>query len=150
MMSNSGSLFRLLRERVALMLSGDRVIQFAIVGIVGTIVDFGILFALVEFGDYHLEVAKILGGEAAILVMFVVNEYWTFSDLGKSGYRAFCRRFITSNLVRTTGILVATGILSLLVRLFGLPYLLANVIGVGCGFFVNFFAESYFTWRVHR
>lgn len=149
-MSNPESDYGLFQRGLRDLVSGGRATKFASVGFVGTAVDFVVLFVLVEFWTVQIEGAKIVGGEAAILVMFVVNEYWTFSEHGRNGYRPLLRRLVTSNLVRASGILVATVILSVLVRTFNVPYLLANAIGIACGFFVNFSAECHYTWRVHR
>jgi len=80
--------------------------------------------------------------------MFALNESWTFSEWGEPDYRSVLRRLGSSNVVRLGGLAVATVVLSLLVRLLAIPYLLANTVGIACGFSVNFLAESYFTWSV--
>lgn len=138
------------RARLRSLVSGGRLLRFASVGLLGTAVDFSVLVALVELRDVPIELAKVAGAETAIIVMFALNERWTFSQWGANGIRPLCRRFGTSNVVRLGGLIVATVVLSTLVRLFGVPYLLANAIGIGCGFVVNFLAESYFTWSVHE
>jgi len=132
------------------MASSGRLLRFATVGLVGTTVDFAILIALVERHGFPPELAKLVGAETAIIVMFVVNERWTFSEWGRTGLRPLLRRLFTSNLVRTGGLVVSTTVLTLLVYYASVQYLLANAAGIACGFVVNFLAESYFTWRVHR
>lgn len=127
----------------------DRIAKFAAVGAVGATCDYAVLIALVELWSVSLEVAKLAAAETAIVVMFAINERWTFSRWGKAGWRAVSRRLAISNWVRIGGIIVAVGCLSVLVRVFGAPYLLANAVGIGVGFVINYFAESVFTWRVH-
>jgi len=144
------STMRILQNQIRAMLSSGRLLRFATVGLVGTTVDFAILIALVELHEFPPEIAKLVGAEAAIIVMFLVNEHWTFSEWGRSGIRPLLRRLLTSNFVRTGGLVVATSVLSLLVYYGDVQYLLANAVGTACGFVVNFLAESYFTWRVHR
>ncbi|GAA0680705.1 GtrA family protein [Natronoarchaeum mannanilyticum] len=144
------STLRILQNRVRAMLSSGRLLRFATVGVAGTTVDFAILIALVELHAFPPAIAKLVGAETAIIVMFLVNEHWTFSEWGRSGIRPLLRRLLTSNLVRTGGLVVATGVLALLVYYGDVQYLLANAVGIACGFVVNFLAESYFTWRVHR
>ena len=136
--------------RLRSLVSGGRLVRFGTVGFVGTMVDFAVLITLVERWELPLELAKVIAVEAAILVMFVLNDRWTFSQWGKDGYRSLLARLGTSNAVRLGGLSVATVVLSLLVRLFGVSYLLANAVGIACGFVVNFLAESYFTWSVHE
>lgn len=147
-MAGGDSRIGMLQARLRSLVTSGRLLRFASVGLVGTAVDFAILVSLVEFWGLWLELSKIISAETAILVMFALNESWTFSEWGDSGYRSVVRRLGTSNLVRLGGISVATIVLSLLVRLSAIPYLLANAVGIACGFSVNFLAESYFTWSV--
>ena len=144
------SSLEIVQGRIRAMVNSGRLVQFAAVGFAGTTVDFALLYLLVEFHGYSPAAGKLVGAEAAIIVMFVVNERWTFSEWGRTGLRPTVRRLLTSNLVRTGGLVVATTVLVLLVRYADLSYLPANAIGIACGFVVNFLAESYFTWRVHR
>jgi len=124
--------------------------QFAAVGIVGTTVDFSILIGLTEFLDVHPVLAKVVGAETAILVMFAINETWTFATWGAGTSRAILRRLVTSNLVRTGGIAVATGVLAALYTWYDVWYVYANGIGIACGFVVNYTLENLLTWRTHR
>lgn len=140
------------------LLSTMRVSKFASVGIIGAIVDTAtILLLATQFGVYR-GVAKIIGAELAIVVMFLINEHWTFAEEGAVGLTAFLKRLLKSNAVRIGGVAVATIVF---VVVSGIPVHLpvggeplwltiANAIGIGAGFVVNYTAESLFTWRVGR
>lgn len=130
------------------LISGMRIWQFASVGILGFIVDQIVLAIAIELGGISVVVGKPISAEAAIIVMFVLNERWTFASWGKTGGRHLFSRFLKSNLVRVGGVLVAYVVLLLLHQRFGVHYLIANTIGIGMGFVVNYIAESLFTWRV--
>lgn len=145
-------------RRTRALASGIRFGQFLSVGIVGAICDNVVLLGLTSIGVLPVA-AKLVGAETAIIVMFAANEQWTFADQGRTGLRALGRRFLTSNLVRAGGVLVATGVFALLVRFqtasipiggTDLWYLGANLVGIGVGFVVNYIAESLFTWQVHK
>lgn len=125
-------------------------VQFLTVGIVGFLIDQAVLIALVELTDLILEVAKVISAEVAIIVMFLVNDRWTYAGWGRTDRWGRLRRLLRSNLVRVGGIVVAVGVLSILVRGFGMPYPVANAIGIGCGFVVNYTFETLYTWRVKR
>lgn len=138
------------------LLSGIRFSQFASVGLFGAVVDTGtVLILTTELGIYRGS-AKLVGAELAIILMFLINEHWTFADEGAAGLRSFLRRLAKSNLVRVGGVLVATVVFVLVSGLdVRLPYggeplwlTVANAIGIGVGFVVNYVAESLFTWRV--
>lgn len=143
-------LLSVVRRRVRALASSVRFGQFVSVGVVGFFVDNAVLALCVELFGLSLLAAKLVGAETAIVVMFVLNERWTFADAGGSSPRELLRRFLTSNLVRVGGVGVATGVLLTLNGLFGVWYLLANVIGIGVGFVVNYTFESLVTWRIHR
>lgn len=128
--------------------SRGRLARFAVVGGLGFLVDQAILIAIVELSSIPLEGAKLVSAEGAIVVMFLANDRWTFAQWGAVSIRSQLRRLAKSNLVRVGGITVALVVLSVLVRLFGIPYPIANAIGIGCGFLVNYTFESLFTWRI--
>lgn len=135
-----------------------RVGQFASVGAIGAIFDNIVLITLATAGITP-ELAKLIGIEVAIVVMFILNEHWTFAKLGAPGLVAFLRRLLTSNLVRIGGILVQLVVFSLVYRWLHIPLylweidlwlLVASGTGIVAGMVINYISESIFTWRVHR
>ncbi len=128
--------------------SGVRLGQFVSVGAVGYVVDNVVLAALVEVWGVAAALGKPASAEAAIVVMFAVNERWTFAEWGRRGTGHLLRRFATSNLVRVGGAAVAWAVLVALTELYGVHYLVGNTIGIGVGVVVNYVAESLVTWRV--
>lgn len=128
--------------------SGVRFGQFLSVGATGAVVDNVALAGFVELGGIDPLTAKVLAAEISIILMFAINESWTFSDFGRNDPTAVLRRFLRSNVVRVGGVAVALGVLAALHDGFGVWYLAANIVGIGVGFVVNYFAESVFTWRV--
>ncbi|WP_129114904.1 GtrA family protein [Halegenticoccus tardaugens] len=136
--------------------SGVRVGQFASVGAVGAVVDTATVVALTSWLGVYRGSAKLVGAELAIVLMFLLNENWTFASEGGGGLRGLLWRFGKSNLVRAGGVLVATVVFvhvsGLDVRLpvggEGLWLVAANGVGIAAGTLVNYVAESLFTWRV--
>jgi len=145
-------------SRVEALLSGVRFGQFVSVGVVGAISDNAVLATLrLGFGVPALW-AKTAGIETAILVMFLVNEHWTFAGQGQPGRRPFLRRLLKSHLVRSGGVAVQLVVYWLLVEqvdltvtVFGtdLWFLLASPIAIAVAMTVNYVFESLFTWQVH-
>lgn len=126
-----------------------QVVQFGSVGVIGGIVDNTLLVTLVEVGGIALIVSSILSKELSILLMFGINEKWTFSGMGTAGSPGLSGRLVKSNLVRAGGATVGIGTLYLLHTWFGVWYLLANVLGIGFGFIFNYMLESYVTWQTY-
>ncbi len=127
-----------------------RFTQFLSVGAVGAVVDNAVLVLLVELVAVEPVVAAVGAKESSILLMFALNERWTFDDHGSGGLRERGWRLLKSNVVRSGGAVVGIATLYALVRWAGLWYLAANVFGIGVGFFFNYTFESLVTWRVHE
>jgi putative flippase GtrA len=159
-----------LPDRLRSLLSVVRFGQFASVGIVGAVCDNAVLLLSSELGlaaviatllgapDLAPEVAKALGIEAAVVIMFLINDNWTFSAADGGG-ASRARRLVTSNLVRVAGIAVQLVVFSFVYRrlfvelsLFGVDLwlLVASLCGIGLGMVVNYVTESLVTWRVHE
>lgn len=142
--------------RLRALASGVRFGKFASVGAVGAVFDLTVTTALIVGLDVLPEVAKLAGAEVAILVMFVINERWTFAGEGLPGIRPTLRRLLTSNLVRSAGL----GVQFLTVRAFRQVPITLEVAGVdlwtfiplpiaiGLSVLLNYVMESLFTWRV--
>ncbi|WP_248908564.1 GtrA family protein [Halocatena marina] len=142
-------------ERIRARLVSIRFGQFASVGVVGAICD-NLVLALGLSFEMTPELAKIAGAETAIIVMFWINEHWTFGEEGKEGIRPLIRRLLTSNVVRLGGVLVATVIFSVVYRQIDVRislvdwdvwFLVANGCGIIAGLVVNYILESTVTWR---
>ncbi|NHN42346.1 GtrA family protein [Halorubellus sp. JP-L1] len=144
-------------DRFRALLSGVRFAEFASVGAVGAVLDTTLLLVLTGPLGVATWLSKLASAEAAILLMFAVNERWTFA--GEGDPDKWPVRLAKSNLVRVGGVLVATGVVTALdayvdvsipVLDFDLWLVFANGAGIAAGLLVNYVAESLFTWRVHE
>lgn len=145
-----------LPTRLDALLSGVRFGKFASVGAIGAVCDMAVLLTLVEVVGIVPEVANVLSIEVAILLMFVINEHWTFASEGRDGRLA--RRVLRSHAVRAGGSLTQYVIFVALINYVAVSVTLAGVelwlvaakmTGIGVGMVVNYVFESLFTWRVH-
>ncbi|CQH61059.1 GtrA family protein [Halobacterium hubeiense] len=148
-----------LPDRLAALVSTVRFGQFVSVGAVGAVFDLTTLVVLTELFGVPAAVANAVSIETAILVMFVVNERWTFAEHGDSGLRSVGRRLVRSHVVRAGG---STLQYVLFVAVFynvavefsvaGVDLWLVVVKGgaIGVAMLVNYVFESLFTWRVHE
>jgi putative flippase GtrA len=149
---------RLVPDRFESLVSGVRFGQFVSVGVVGAISDNTVLAVLgLAFGVSDMW-AKAAGVETAILVMFLVNEHWTFAGQGETGRRSFAKRLGKSHLVRSGGVAVQLAIYWLLTQWLtvelvvagtDLWFIAASPLAIGVAMLVNYVAESVFTWQVH-
>ena len=146
-----------LSARLGALLSTVRFGKFASVGAAGATVETLIVTVLtVLFGVYGL-FAKAVGTEASITLMFLLNEHWTFATEGREDRRSLLGRFVRSHLVRAAGLTVAFLVFAALLELTDVTLFVsgedfwppvANLISIAVAMWVNYVAESLFTWQV--
>ena len=132
--------------------------RFATVGIIGASLDLMISGTLVLWWSISPVLAKFIGAEIAIIVMFLINDRWTFQGSPTIGWVHGIRRLIKSNLVRSGGIAVQLTVVYVLTQTAITVFLgetdiwpvLTMPIAIGCGFLVNYVGESLLTWRAHE
>jgi putative flippase GtrA len=148
-------------EQFEALVSGARLGQFISVGFVGLLADNTVLTLLVLYAGFPAEslLTKAIGIETAILVMFLVNEHWTFSAEGNQGLRAVLTRMGKSHAVRAGGVTVQLTVywallnvisVSLMVAGTDIWFLAASILAIGTALSVNYVFESLFTWEVQR
>jgi len=144
---------------LAVLRSRSRFGMFVSVGAVGAAFDTATLVVLVEVFGLLEEVAVLVGIEVAVVVMFLLNDSWTFAEEGKAGRRSLLWRFGRSHAVRAGGILTQFVVFIVVYRLLFLPVTVAGIdgwllvakgAGIACGMLVNYTFESLFTWRIHE
>ena len=137
--------------------SGLRFGQFVSVGAVGATAETIVVAVLTAGYGFLPQLAKAVGAEVSITLMFLINDRWTFADAGATGLLARGRRYLKSHLVRAGGLIVGFTVLTVLTAWTDVTLVVggadlwptvANVIGIGCGLLLNYLTEGLFTWRV--
>ena len=152
----------LLQDRLRALVAAGRIGRFVSVGAAGATLE-TVIVALLTSGVLARTapplLAKAVGAEASITLMFIVNDRWTFAGEGEAGFLSRCRRYGRSHLVRVGGLAVAFATLFVLTSFSDMTILVggadlwptvANVVAIGAGMTLNYVAESLVTWRVHH
>lgn len=139
----------------------SRFMRFAVVGVIGAVVDFGISNLLIQFFHTPLVLAGTISFIAAILSNFTWNRFWTYPD---SRSKRISSQLVQFGLVSVMGLVIRIPILALVepvvenlfIRLnLGIPGIFTparladNVtlaIAVVIVMFWNFFANRYWTY----
>ena len=138
-----------------------RFLKFAVVGIIGAVVDFGIANLLVYVFHVNLVVAGTISFICAIISNFIWNRLWTYPD---SRSKSLVTQFFQFLIISVMGLAIRIPILKfgepLLLRVFeGLPFqipiftsdfLAKNItlaIAVIIVMFWNFFVNRYITYN---
>lgn len=119
-----------------------RIGRFAVVGVINTLADAGVFFALVWWMD-QLIIANVLSYACGAVVSFLLNRFWTFRD-------AALRRPAFGQLVRFTvlnGVAVTISTCALLLASGVFPLLLAKAIAILVGASVSYIGMRHIVFR---
>jgi putative flippase GtrA len=127
-----------------------RFVKFAIVGVIGAVVDFGILNLMHKAFFWPLLWANTLSVSVAILSNFTWNRLWTFPESRSRRKREQLPQFALINFIGL-GInnLIVVGLAAVFSRFIADPwhYNLAKAIAIGVVLFWNFGANRIWTYR---
>lgn len=138
-----------------------RFFRFAVVGIIGAVVDFGVMNLLTHVFSSPLTFAGTVSFLAAVLSNFTWNRYWTYPD---SRSKPIPKQLIEFTIVNAAGLLIRVPILALLERplyrffiwlpihlfAFSPDFLAKNctlAVAVIIVMFWNFFVNRYWTYN---
>jgi len=123
-----------------------RFLKFAVVGGVGVIVNTALLYLLTTyvFGEPLYLLSAAISLEASILNNFLLNEYWTFRDRAFAG--GFGLRLVKFHGSRILGSAANLVVLYLLTEVFGVYYIVSNLVGVLVGMVVNYLTSFFWVW----
>lgn len=105
-----------------------RVLKYGLVGVLGTLVHWGTLIALVE----GLRVDPVLGSTVGFILTLILSFYlnlrWTFAL--PSGEGRMSNRFVKYSVISLIGLLLNSGIMYVAVHLLMWPYLGGQVVAL--------------------
>lgn len=124
-----------------------RFAKFCLVGGSGVVVNEGILWLLTDFGGLRYYLSSLFAIEASIISNFVLNDYFTFADRRTGRTRSFAFRLLKFNVTCAAGAGIQYGLLVLFTAVFGVNYLISNLIGIAVAALWNYFFSLLWTWR---
>ena len=120
-------------------------LKFAVVGVLGTLIDFGLLNFFVKVFRFNVYFAATLSFLAAVINNFLLNKYWTFkiTQAEKRGRW----QFIQFGLVSVIGLAVNLLIMYVLIHYFHLWYNWAKAGATVVVLIWNFWANKLWTFK---
>jgi dolichol-phosphate mannosyltransferase len=89
-------------------------IKFGIVGGIGFIIDFGLLYFLKNTNKLAIGVNQIFSAEAAIISNFILNNYWSFSYKKiENTFSAYLKSFLNFNFVSLGSLIIQSVLLQI-------------------------------------
>mgnify|MGYP000913849477 CR=1 FL=1 len=136
-----------------------RFLKFAIVGISGSVVDFGIFNLLLSFAGLSSTISQAISFTMAVINNFIWNRLWTYPETKKSGV---LKPFIQFGLVNVIGLGIRTGLFlviepqmiklsSLILPNFSQPVTIGHNLTLALVILIvmlwNYFANRYWTFK---
>lgn len=100
-------------------LSHSSFIKFGIVGLTGSLVDFGISYLMIDRLHKAVWLGTLFSTETAIISNFMLNNYWSFAHKKIEGAKSFISSFIKFNLVSSGSIAIQVAGMQILTSVFG-------------------------------
>ena len=116
--------------------------KFAVVGATSAIIDFGLLYVLTDFVNWHYLLSATVSFIIAAIYNFILNRSWTFRSNGKK--RKQIPIFFA---IVGSGVLLNNFIMWFGVEQTGLWYIYAKVIAAAIVTIWNFMGNKYLTFR---
>ncbi|WP_028551443.1 GtrA family protein [Paenibacillus sp. UNC451MF] len=118
------------------------ILKYGLVGLLGTVLHFAVLVALVEGVQFQPVWASAIGFIVVLLVSYVLNKYWTFQD-SPSGWKPLVKYSVVSGV----GLLLNSGIMYTVVDWLHWNYLIGQCFVVIAVPISNFIFNYYWTFR---
>lgn len=84
-----------------------QVIRFGVVGVINTLVDYGVFYFLISLVNLHKGPAQVFATAVAMCGSFLLNRHWTFHCDGKGNIKEITK-FIVTNIVSMLTVIVFT------------------------------------------
>ena len=117
--------------------------KFAFVGGIGTLINVAILYLLTEkVGIYYL-VSAIFSFVVAMTSNFFLNKIWTFKENLVSSIKS---KYLQFSLVSITALLLNLFFLYVFTEIFGIYYMISQVLAIGIALIINFLGNKIWTF----
>ena len=125
-----------------------RILKFQLVAAGGTVVNMGVLWFLKGYAHVPLLLAGACAIELAIIHNFTWHYFKTWRERVIHSIPDYLRRLLQYNAVTASiDFVVNLTVLLVLNKIFGLHYLLANLIGMSAGPILKFVANEHLIFR---
>ena len=118
--------------------------KFAFVVLIGTFINLAILYLLTEFFGIYYLFSTVISFIFAMTNNFIWNKVWTFKeniklDVGK--------KYLQFGLVSVSALLVNLFFLYIFTEIFGIYYIISQVLAIGISLIINFLGNKFWTFK---
>ena len=126
---------------------GRQGLKYCIVGVVGFLISYSLLYALTEYCGIYYIYSNWIGTVIGQCVAFMGYKNWAF--VLKTGRQMYSTRFqfLVHWTVWGAGLMIATGVLYALTTYIHLWYMFSSLVATVASATSNFLSHKYFTYR---
>ena len=125
-----------------------RVLRFGVVGLSGVGVNMGMLWLLAGHAILPFYLCSLIAIEISIITNFILNDRWTWADRREGHWLSRLVKYNVSTAF--SSIFLNMFFLLFLKEWIGMPYLIANLAGIGAGMCANFILNHFWTYGSFR
>jgi len=118
--------------------------KFALVGIIGIVVNQVALYALTDGAGIYYIWSAILASQLSTLNNFLLTELWVFRDRDHRSHVLY--RYLVFNLLNIATLVIRVPVLFILTDLLGVHYLISNLVAIGLTFGVRYVVADNWIW----
>ena len=118
--------------------------KFGIVGAIGTLLNISILYLLTEKAGFYYILSAIFSFIVAMTSNFILNKLWTFKENIKLGIG---KKYLQFGLISVTALLVNLFFLYIFTELFGIYYIISQILAIGIALIINFLGNKIWTFN---
>jgi dolichol-phosphate mannosyltransferase len=145
----TGIFFYSLKNRdSAAWLECERLIRYGCVGATGSILNIVLLYVLTTYAGIYYMISSFFAIEISTLTNFLLNDLWTFKGDREPRLKSPWVRLVSYHVVSAGGMVVNMSVLFVLTEIFGIYYLISNIVGILVAFFWNFLVNRKTTWKI--
>ncbi|MGY4884461.1 MAG: glycosyltransferase [Nanobdellota archaeon] len=117
--------------------------KFAFVGAIGTLINLVILYLLTEKVGIYYIVSAIFSFIVSMTSNFILNKIWTFKENLKSN---ITQKYLKFASVSITALLVNLLFLYIFTEIYGIYYLISQILAIGIALIINFLGNKIWTF----
>jgi len=120
-------------------------LKFCIVGLIGTIINEGILYILTSKLNLVYFYSGAIAIETSIITNFLINNYWTWKS--RETNQSFFKKLLKYNMVSIIALIINLGVLISFTEILKINYLISNLIGIILATGINFSINNKWTFK---
>lgn len=124
-----------------------RWMRFGLVGLLGAVIGYPILYALTEFAGLHYIVSAVCSILVASTHNYYLNNRWTFKEKRRYGFKSHVRGWLSYQVLAAAGDGAYLGLMVVFTELAGMWYMLSAIVALVAAFAFKYAFAAKVIWR---